>query len=160
MPQHDLLMPRHVPKHQTPVIFPRATCRSMTPSCRGMPPQGRKVNVLHAAACLLHAATWPRILQKKKPHDLSLSFTLLNPIPSTQTLKFSPTFNPLTLANLIKSSPKSFTSLLNINHYSTYSCKIGRILWRIGNCGTLEETQTIRNSSKLLICCWFVVDNW
>ena len=92
MPQHDLLMPRHVPKHQNPYIFPRATCRSMTPSCRGMPPQGRKVNVLHAAA-------WPRILKKIKPHDLSLFSTLLNPISSTQTLKFFPTFNPLTLAN-------------------------------------------------------------
>ena len=56
MPQHDLLMPWHVQKHLTPFIFPRAPCRSMTSSCRGMPPQGKKVNVLHAAACLLHVA--------------------------------------------------------------------------------------------------------
>ena len=127
MPQHDLLMPRHVQKTPKPIHFPEsympqhdsfmprhatpgqkgkcASCRSMPPSCRGMTPNSAKI----------------------KSHDLSLSSTLLNPSSSTKTLKI--------FSNLQPFNPSQFSSnqIPNPSHPFSTSTIIQLTLARLGD---------------------------
>ena len=119
MPQHDSFMPRHATPGQKGKC---ASCRSMTPSCRGMTPNSAKI----------------------KPHDLSLFFTLLNPIPSTQTLTIFPNLQPFTLANFHHTKSQFLHILLNINNYSTYSCKIWRVFEELEKVEILKKPQQFK----------------
>ena len=102
MPQHDSFMPWHATPGQKGKC---ASCRSMSPSCRGMTPNSAKI----------------------KPHDLSLSFTLLNPIPSLKHLQIFPKLQPF--------NPSQFSSnqIPNPSHLFSTSTIIQLTLARLGD---------------------------